>query len=162
MEYVWAGIIFWYLIIFVYKTKTGSPTVPSKDTQIARFLKYVKRGDNVADLGCGDGRVLFSTAKKGASGEGWEIEPLPYLYAVIRAMRKKNSKVKIHFADMWKADLSKFDVVFVYQLTRYAPRFVRKCQKEMKRGALVIANTYPLDGLYLLKKDGELYVYQIR
>lgn len=163
MFYFLGGLLLWYCIIFVYKTKTGSPSVWSKDEHIKRLLKYVKPGMKVADMGCGDGRVLVEAVKAGArTGEGWEIEPYVWVKArqnVSRAGLER--RIKIHFSDMWGADLSKYDLLFVYQLTRYAPRFAAKCKKEMKKGSLVIANTYPIDGLPLLKRDKELYVYQM-
>ena len=163
MFYLLGGLLLWYCIIFVYKTKTGSPSVWSRDEQIKRLLKYVKPGMAVADMGSGDGRVLIEAEGAGAEwGEGWEIEPYVWLLSQKKLRRAKNrEKIKSHFGDMWKADLSKYDLVFVYQLSRYAPRFVAKCKKEMKKGSIVIANTYPLDGLPLIKRDHELYVYEI-
>lgn len=163
MYYFWGGLILWYLIIFVYKTKTGSPSIWSKDSHIKRLMSYIKKGMKVADLGCGDGRVLIEAVKNGASeAEGWEIEPLVYIKALMRISNQRESnKIKIHFADMWGANLERYDLVYVYQLTRYAPRFVKKCKKEMKKGSLVIANTYPLEGLKLIKRDHELFVYML-
>lgn len=163
IQYLTVFLVVAYAVIFVYKTKTGSPSVWSKDKHIKRMLKYVKNGMSVADMGCGDGRVLIEAVKQGAKeGEGWEIEPIVFVQAKWKVNKEKlNDRIKIHFADMWTADLSKYDLVYVYQLTRYAPRFVDKCKKEMKSGSIVIANTYPLKGLNLIKQDNEILVYMI-
>lgn len=163
MLYLFGGLLLWYIIIFVYKTKTGSPSVWSRDEHIKRLMKYVQPGMKVADLGCGDGRVLIAAVRHGAkSGDGWEIEPYVYAKALMRVKDASlTKKIKINFSDMWGADLSRHDLVYVYQLTRYAPRFVAKCMKEMKKGSLVIANTYPLEGLPLVKTDKELFVYML-
>jgi len=161
--YVLALATIAYIALFMYKTKTGSPYVASKDAHIRRLMKYIKRGMRVADLGCGDGRVLIEAVKHGAKqAEGWEIEPHVWLLAKQEVRKEKlDDRVKVYFGDMWKADLSVYDLVFVYQLTRYSERFRKKCETEMKRGSLVVANTYPIEGLTLLKKDQELFVYQI-
>ena len=163
MFYFLGGLLLWYIIIFVYKTKTGSPSVWSKDEHIARLLTYVKPNMKVADLGCGDGRVLIAAVKAGAKfGEGWEIEPYVYYQAERNIKNEQLQKrITVHFSDMWGADLKPYDLVYVYQLTRYAPRFVAKCKREMRAGTTVIANTYPLDGLKLVKTDHELFVYMI-
>lgn len=163
MFYFLGGILLWYIIIFMYKTKTGSPSVMSERAHVARLVKYIKPGMRVADMGCGDGAALMAMVAAGAvAGEGWEIEPLVWLRGKVNVERRKlGDRVKVHFGDMWRADLSRYDLVYVYQLTRYGRRFGDKCRREMRRGTLVVANTYPLAGLKLLKKDGKLYVYQI-
>ncbi len=163
MFYFLGGILLWYMIIFVFKTKTGSPSVMSKKEHVKRLCKYVKPGMRVADMGCGDGQALVKMVESGAtSGEGWEIEPYVWMQAMINIRRRKmTDQIKINFGDMWRADLSQYDLVYVYQLTRYAPRFVTKCKSEMQTGSLVIANTYPLKGLNKLKRDGKLIIYQI-
>lgn len=163
MFYFLGGILLWYCLIFVYKTKTGSPSVMSEDKDVKHLLKYVKPGMKVADLGCGDAGVLVKMIEVGAeAGEGWEIEPMYYLKALKRIKTTKLEKqIKIHFDDMWRAKLERFQLVYVYQLTRYAPKFVKKCLQELKRGSIVVANTYPLKGLRLIKKDHKLFVYKI-
>jgi len=135
----------------------------SKDEDVNSLLKYVQPGARVADLGCGDAGVLIKMIEVGESeGEGWEIEPAYYLRALKNVKAEKLEKqLKIHFRDMWGADLARFELVYVYQLTRYAPRFVKKCLQEMKRGSVVVANTYPLKGLRMIKKDRNLLVYKI-
>lgn len=95
-------------------------------------------------------------------GEGWELEPFIWILAQQEIVRAGvRGRVKVHFGNMWKADLAQYDLVYVYQLTRYAKKFVKKCQKEMKPKSLVVANTYPLKGLKELRRDGEIFVYQI-
>lgn len=153
-------ILFLYAILFVYKTKTGSPYVPSKGSQIKVMMKYVGRGDRIADMGAGDGRLLEKAVIKGAHAAwGWEIEPYVWLVGYLRLRKYRSAHLIL--GDMWRADLSQFDVVFVYQLERFAKRFARKCLEEMKTGSIVIANTYPLKDLPLHRRDGVLYIYKI-
>ena len=154
-----------YAVLFVYKTKTGSPYLPSKEKDIERMLKYVKRGSVVCDMGAGDGRLLKAAIKKGAKEAwGWEIEPLVWFIGNLRVKKEEKKierKTHLMLGDMWKVNLAKFDVVFVYQLERFADKFAIKCKREMKPGSIVVANTYPIKKLNLWKKDGEIFVYRI-
>ncbi len=161
--YFLAGVLILYAALFVYKTKTGSPSVMSRPEHVERFMKYVRGGMKVADLGCGDGSILIGAVKHGAaSGDGWEIEPVVWLKAKREVRREMlDSRIHIHFGDMWGADLSPYDLIYVYQLTRFAKKFREKIARECKPGALVVANTYPIPSLRQIKRDGELWVYEI-
>lgn len=163
MGYALGILLIIYCLIFVYKTKTGSPSVMSQTKAMKRVGKYVKPGMKVADLGAGDGSALIEMVKAGATtGEGWEIEPWVWLQAQRKIYAARlQGQIKVNFGDMWRADLGKYELLYVYQLTRYAPRLVKKIRQEMNRGSVVVANTYPLKGLPLAKKDGELYIYRI-
>ena len=50
--YLLGVIVVLYATLFVYKTKTGSPSVMSRPDHVRRLMKYVKKGARVADLGC--------------------------------------------------------------------------------------------------------------
>lgn len=153
-------IVVLYSVLFIYKTKTGSPYLPSKNSQIRAMMQYVGRGDHVADMGAGDGRLLEKAVIKGAHAAwGWEIEPYVWLRGYLRLRKYRSAHLIL--GDMWRADLSRFDVVFVYQLERFSKRFAKKCLQEMKAGSMVIANTYPLKDLPLHRRDGVLYVYKL-
>ena len=107
MFYFLGGIILWYTIIFVFKTKTGSPSVMSKKIHIKKLVKYVKPGMRVADMGCGDAAALIEMIRAGAiKADGWEIEPAMWVMAQINIGRAgMQDQVKVRFGDMWRADL---------------------------------------------------------
>ncbi len=160
-----AGVVLAYVVIFVYKTKTGSPYLPSKKVEIEKMLKYVGRGKVVADMGAGDGRLLIEAVRAGArEAWGWEIEPLVWLKGKLKIKREKaNIRDKIHlkWGDMWQADLSKVDVLLVYQLEKFNQRLAEKCKREMKSGTIVVANRYPIEGLKLWRREGNVLVYRL-
>ncbi len=159
-------IIFSYLILFVYKTKTGSPYLPSRNQEIALILKHIPSNAIVCDLGAGDGRIMQALLDNQKAKEvwGWEIEPLVWLKGWLNFRRLKPSqraKIHYHLGDMWRADFSPFDVLIVYQLERFTQKLADKCKREMKPGSLIIANTYPIKGLKKLKQDGKILIYTI-
>src|SRR5690606_29997563 len=54
------------------------PYVPTNQETVEEMLKLagVKPGDVVYDLGCGDGRIIITAAKKfGATGVGVDLNP---------------------------------------------------------------------------------------
>lgn len=163
MAYAVILLIILYAVLFVYKTKTGSPSIMSTSEHRTRLVKHVKPGMRVADLGCGDGQTLIAMVQAGAKdGEGWDIEPLVWLKAQRNVLKSKlEDRVTVHFGDMWRANLSSYDLVYVYQLDAYSARLSAKVRQEMRPGSLVISNTYELPDLTLEKRDGSLFVYRV-
>src|SRR5690554_5785946 len=53
------------------------PYVPTRQTVVDAMLKLAKvtEGDIHYDLGCGDGRIVISAAKKGAIATGIDLDP---------------------------------------------------------------------------------------
>ena len=156
-----------YLVTFVYTSFRGSPYVPIKDRRIKNITSFIKKGDRVADLGCGDGRVLFAAINKGAArADGWESDFAVFAKAVFNTKANRlGDKVKIHFADFWYADLSGFNVIYTYQMTKYMGDFKTKLLPQLKKGTLIISPDYTIPGLKLHKKlrdaDRGIYIYKV-
>lgn len=160
-------VIFW-LTTFVYTSYRGSPYVPIKDTRLHDITQFIKKGDRVADLGCGDGRVLVEAVNQGATiAEGWESDFLVYLIALWRINKSgvDTSKIKVHFADMWYADLSQFNIIYTYQMTKYMGKFKQKLLPQLKPGTLIISPDYQIPGMKVWKKITDtsrgIYIYKI-
>lgn len=163
-------LLFW-MATFIYTAKRGSPYVPIKTRRYDNILKFVKPGDKVADLGCGDGRILVEAVKKGAKkADGWELDALVYVTALWRTAKaglSKSDRSKIHiiFGDFWNADLSKYNVIYCYQMTKYLKPFQTKLLPQLKPGTLVISPDYEIPGMRYWKKvedqDRGIYVYKI-
>ena len=134
MFYFLGGIILWYTIIFVFKTKTGSPSVMSKKIHIKKLVKYVKPGMRVADMGCGDAAALIEMIRAGAiKADGWEIEPAMWVMAQINTVDmviKKGTQEESteSTAGMDMADLKvlrqTFLLIFENGWTQMAPRLI--------------------------------------
>ena len=155
-----------YSLVFIYKTKTGSPYLPSETKAIEKIKTWLPQGVKVCDFGAGDGKLMKALARDEKVKEvwGWEIEPLVWLkgwWQMRQLSQQERKKIHYHWGDMWQVDLGQFEVVVVYQLERFNTRLAQKCKQEMRPGSLVIANTYPVRGLSLKEKDGQIYVYQI-
>ncbi len=162
-------IIYIILVIFVgtaaYAGFSAAPWLPSRKKDVNRMVKFanIQPGDNVYDLGCGDGRLLAAAKKfePKCNVFGIELSLLPYIVSKLRV------RGKVCFGDLFKKDLSDADVVFVFLMKRIYPKLKAKLEKELKPGTRVIVNTWRIDGWEVEKKDSGykkaiVYLYKIK
>lgn len=158
------------VIIFItlYAQVVGAPPVPTPKKVMERMIALadIKKGQRVYDLGCGDGRFVFAAAARGADAIGFEISPLVYGWALLRKLFLK-SPGRILFRDFLWVNLRKADIIFLYMFPTTIKVFLqRKFKKELRPGTKIIAYTFEIPGLPLLKKErvtphGYIFVYQI-
>jgi len=168
--FIFTPILIW-IVSFIYTSYRGSPYVPIKEARLKDITKYIKKGDKVADLGCGDARVMTEALRKGAQRvEGWELDAFVYGLAKRTMAKAKQdgldtSNAKVHFGDFWNADVSWANIIYVYQMTKYMKPMKEKIISQLKKGSLVISPDYEIPGMRLWKKieDGDrgLYLYKI-
>ena len=96
------------------------------------------------DLGCGTGGLLLSLAARRPQGRfvGVESAPLPYLVARLRLMGANAPNVTLRLADLWKLDLSAFDMVYAFLSSDPMAKLFAKARDEMPRGSLFISNSF--------------------
>lgn len=98
------------------------------------------------DLGCGTGSALaaWTTARSNGQHEGIEGAVLPFLASWWRGRRHG---FDVRFGDLWGADLSSCDVVYAFLSTACMDRLWAKARTEMRPGALLISNEFPIPGV---------------
>jgi len=165
------NIIFFIVLLFIgtfaYAGYRAAPWAPTKREDVARFLELadIKDGEKVYDLGCGDGRLLFAAAEKGANVMGYEISLLPFCIAKIRQLFfEKKANTRILFRDFWHVDLSQADIVYFFLMPKVYAKLKEKLEKELKPGAKVIAYVWPIDDwapqrISSLKGAQKIYLY---
>jgi len=155
------------LMSLVWTSSRGAPWVPTHRDTVERMLRLagVRPGETVFDLGCGDGRVLVTAARKfGARAVGGEVDFGRYLWSLtVVTLMGLNRKVRVIRGDLFKVDLSSADVVFSYLLQDTNDRLKDKLRKELRPGSRIVSNTFHFSGLPLIRQDDELklYVYRI-
>ena len=126
------------------------PAIPTPQFLVDRMLEagHVKPGDVVYDLGSGDGRVVISAAQKfGARAVGVEMVP-----DLVRKARERiqllglADRVTIVEDSALRVDLSPADVVTMWFLTNSNLRLRPHLEKQLKPGARVVSNEFPIRG----------------
>jgi SAM-dependent methyltransferase len=139
------------------ETETREPDViyvPTPQDVVDKMLELaeVKKGDVVYDLGCGDGRIVVTAAKKyGVKAVGFDIDPQRIKEA--RANVKKNKVddlVTIRQADIFTLDLREASVVTLYLLPELNVRLMPQLEK-LKKGSRIVSHEFDMRGAKPIK-----------
>ena len=132
---------------------------------------HVKSGEIVYDLGSGDGRVVITAVQHfGVRAVGVELMP-----DLVRKARERilslglSDRISIVEGSALRVDLSPADVVTMWFLTNSNDRLRPNLEKQLKIGARVVSNEFPIRGWKAADvvhvKDGRMehtiYVYEI-
>jgi protein-L-isoaspartate O-methyltransferase len=132
-----------------YENKLA-PYVPSPQRVVDRMLELaaVKPGEVVYDLGCGDGRVLITAARRyNARAVGIEIdEKLVQRTTDKVAELGLQDRVAVVQGDLRNADLSNADIVVLYLMTGVNEQIRPKLEKSLKPGTRVVSYSYAVPG----------------
>jgi protein-L-isoaspartate O-methyltransferase len=149
------------------------PAIPTPQFLVDRMLEagHVKSGEIVYDLGSGDGRVVITAAQHfGVRAVGVELMP-----DLVRKARERilslglSDRVSIVEGSALRVDLRPADVVTMWFLTDSNDRLRPNLEKQLKIGARVVSNEFPIRGWKAADvvhvKDGRMehtiYVYEM-
>ena len=123
------------------------PSTPEIVTAMLK-LANVKRGDVVYDLGCGDGRIVVTAAKKyGCKAVGYDVDP--------QRIKESNENVqkngvadlvRIEEKDIFTLDLSKANVITLYLLPRLNVKLIPQLEK-LKPGSRIVSHDFRMKGV---------------
>ena len=126
-----------------------APFVPTPQDVVDRMLELgnVTDTDVLYDLGCGDGRIVVTAAKKyGACAFGVDLEP----YRVEES--KANAKaagvegmVTIKLQDALTLDVSPATVVMLYLVEWSTNKLKQMLTSQLKHGARIVSHNYAMD-----------------
>jgi predicted RNA methylase len=124
-------------------------------------LAEVKPGEVVYDLGCGDGRILITAARRfGAQAVGIEIDPLRDLWCqLLITVLRSRKRVKIVFGDFFTQDLAEADIVTCYLLQDTNQKLGVKLLSELRPGTRVVSNTFTFVGVDPVREHGHVRLY---
>jgi len=105
----------------------------------------VTRDDVLCDLGCGDGRIVVTAAKRyGCRAVGYDLDPLRVQEARKNAEDNHVAhRVRIEQKDILEADLSGATVVTLYLGHQLNARLVPRLAK-LGAGARIVSHDFPL------------------
>ncbi len=123
------------------------PFLGTPDGLIPHLLEFsgIERGQQLIDLGCGDGRVLIEAVERyGCDAIGYETDTA--LVDAARAAAQRSSdpavvdKVQLFSRDAREADVSQADVVFLFLPIPALKTLVPDLLDRMKPGAVLLAH----------------------
>ena len=124
--------------------------VPTPQDVVDKMLKLakVKKKDLVYDLGCGDGRIVVTAAKKyGCRAVGFDINPVRVKESLENVKKNKVQKlVTIKNEDIFKLDLSKANVVTLYLLPSLNVKLIPQLDK-LKPGSRIVSHDFDMRGV---------------
>ena len=145
---------------------------PSLVIDVALDLVSFSSGETFADLGCGDGMVLIRVAERfGVFSVGFEIDRRLVM------MAKENARsagvgnlIDVVESDLFRADISKFNVIYIYPFPPIVQRLSEKMLDECGKGARILVHDYSLVSLHPAKvvctseggmRTHRIYLYEL-
>ena len=156
-----------FLLIFILHLFTfGAPFDITHKKTLRKMIEFsnVKKGEKVADLGSGDGRIVIEFAKLKNVKEAHGFEINPFLVWISKRKIKKlglQNKAFIHWKNFWNYDLSDYDVICIFQIGFIMKKLEKKLRKELKKGSRIVSNTWEFPKWKPKKQEGLAYLYEV-
>jgi hypothetical protein len=117
---------------------SGEPT----ERVLGQLLEDIGRPVTFVDLGCGLGGTIVRLSRRFPESrfEGVETAPLSFVYAWLRSFLRSNCRVR--YRNLWREDLSRFDVVYCFLSPAPMGRLWRKASSEMRLGSRLVSNSF--------------------
>jgi len=140
----------------------GAPYLPIHTKYLkSLFIELdIRPGMTVMDLGSGDGKILLEAAKRDTRVIGYEINPLLTWISQWRLRAWKNDAT-IYRKNLFEADISRADIIFVFGITGMMFRLSQKLLREGKAGAQIVSFAFELPGFAESERRGIAFLYRI-
>ena len=165
LELIFGALLIIVFLIWISGFISGAPFQTSSNRALTKMIELskIKKGERVADLGSGNGKIIIEFAKRGAIVTGFEINPL--LVWISRRKIKKlglQKKVSIKWQNFWNVDLSGFDIILIYQIGYIMKKLEKKLKRELKnlKGTRVVSNMWKFSNIKPKKRLGRVFLYR--
>jgi hypothetical protein len=157
------------LVLYWSTFRTQVPYYPSGRAvraEVARLLSATG-APRAIDIGSGFGGLVLELARlrPGATVEGIELAPLPWLASRLRAIATR-SRARFYRGDYEHLDFGRYDLVFAYLSPAVMDGLWRKAAREMRPGACLASYEFVIDGrapddcIVLHGSSRKLYVWK--
>lgn len=143
-------------------------TTPQDIVDHMLSMAKVGRDDVVYDLGCGDGRIVISAARKhGARGVGIDLDPDRIREAQANARSAGvQDRVRFRHADLFRTDVSPATVVMLYLLFEVNLQLMPRLWRQLRVGARVVSHDFHMGAQWpperiVRVRDKTLYAWTI-
>ena len=145
----------------------GAPWHPLLPGTIKRILRFadIRPGETICDLGCGEGRVLITSAKEFSTRAiGVEIDPLKVVMARLLArINGVDNRVRIIRGNLFDFDPGSADVLYLYLTHQAVDRLFPEILKKLNPSVRIVSYRFCLRGMTPEKvsEDKALFLYQL-
>lgn len=167
---IWAlviAVVIW--LFFANSSKDRVPLYLTNGTTRKALKKLIGRKKRLTflDLGCGlGGNVVFMAQQRGVMrSDGVETAPFPYLISKVNTLLRGGQTFAM---DMWKTDLSYYDIVYAFLSPEPMPNLWKKVIEEMVVGSVFVSNSFAIPDVEPTEvwelEDGrktKLFIYRI-
>lgn len=142
---------------------SDAPYIPTKHDPIKKILKAsgLKKGDTFYELGSGDGRVVYQAALLGADATGIEQSWIRVWQSRFRAHKLRLKNAEFMHGNIFSRHYYPGDIVYIYLLRPAVARLETKLKDELKKGAVVITQTYHFPNWKPYKSIGQFNFYRV-
>jgi ribosomal protein L11 methylase PrmA len=123
--------------------------VPTPQPVVDKMLELaeVDAKDLVYDLGCGNGIIVVSAAKRGAKAVGFDVDPVRIQESQANIEQNKvGERAKVMQKDIFTLDLSEANVITLYLLPSLNEKLIPQLQK-LKPGSKIVSHDFAMAGV---------------
>lgn len=144
----WGWLLPLTLLALVYPINAwrDAPLFPTPVGGLAGLarLAVLPGGARVVDAGCGLGAGLFELRREYPAAR---LEGLEWSWPLRWACARRCRFARIRRADIWAADWSAFDLVYLFQRPESMARAWHKACRELRPGCWLVSLEFPVPGL---------------
>ena len=159
-----------YTLFLIYSSLMGSPYVPTrqKDAELILAEAGLEKGKYLIELGCGDGRILRTAAKKyRVQGLGIDVNPFLTLIARTKARCQKLKMIKFQTKNIFATDTRQADYVYLFLMPALIAKLKPKLERELKPKTIIISHGFAVKGWekkqykILVRRPFSTYYYRL-
>jgi hypothetical protein len=153
---------FAWALFMVLSIIKGAPYVKTPKKRISEIIKLLelKESDVAMDLGSGNGEIIIAMARRGVETHGVEINWFLVFFTWLKIrVAGLSGKAFVKWGNMWKQDLSKFNVIVVYGFPTIMKDLEAKLDAELPVGARVISHAFQFPNWKPIKQSESVFLY---
>lgn len=142
---IWAIVFFVYMIKSIFFSPKRAPYISTFDRHLELMKQLdIKPKTNLVDLWCWNGKALrfFMKNFKLNEADGYDINRFAIYKWKLINKRQKHTNITLNRSDFSRADLKKYDYIYVYLRDTQLEDIEEWIWKEKKIWTIVISNTF--------------------
>lgn len=140
--WVWLAPLALLLLLYPLNTWRDAPLFPTPQGALDGITDRIalSPGARIVDAGCGLGAGLIELQRHFPAAK---VEGLEWSWPLVLAARLRCRGATIRRVDIWAADWSAHDLVYLFQRPESMPRAAEKARRELRAGAWLVSLEFP-------------------